>query len=189
MLFKGKVKDKSKLKDREAENNSPPESRKSKDTPSIAPTISTMESHEDLDRIASQASTGPPPSDNAAIKPTLMSRISRKASSNKFGSWKDKGGIFSRKENATPTGEGEEEQHGSTEQLGRSVESVGPATTTPSGEDKKASRTSLSSWNFMRRQSKRGQKEDLTASEVSESSERASEIGEETGEEDVESHN
>ena len=184
MLFKGKSKDKSKLKEKEGETNSPPESRKSKETPSIAPTTSTMESRESLDRTTSQTSTGTPGAENGTIKPTLMSRISRKASSNKFGSWKDKGSIFSRKENSsTPTNEGEEEPHTSTEHLGRSLEST---STTPSGEDKKASRTSLSSWNFMRSKSKKGPREDLTASEVSENSERASDIGEEIEEEEEE---
>jgi len=110
-----------------------------------------------------------------------MSKITRKASSNKFGSWKEKGGgIFSsRKDVSTPTGE--EETHDSTEQLGKSLETV---STTPSTEDKGKSRSSLGSWNFMRK-NKKGGREDLTASEISETSERASvsEIGD--GDEDT----
>ena len=161
-LFKNKTKEKGKGKD--AEGDSPPESRKSRDAPSLAATMSTAESRESLDRTTSQNSIP-----TTETKPTLMSRISRKASSNKFGSWKDKSIIFSRKDTVTPTGDADEEHNGSMEQLGKSLEST---STTPSGEDKKASRTSLN-WSFMRK-TRKGIKEDLAASEVSESSERAS---------------
>ena len=164
-LFKNKTKERAKAKDKELEEDSPPESRKSKDAPSLVATISTAESHESLDRTTSQNSVTAP----TEPKPTLMSRISRKASANKFGSWKDKGSIFSRKDTLTPTGDPDDDHTGSMEQLGKSLEST---STTPSGEDKKASRTSLN-WSFMRK-SKKGLKEDLAASEVSESSERAS---------------
>ncbi|KIX02941.1 uncharacterized protein Z518_06491 [Rhinocladiella mackenziei CBS 650.93] len=178
-----KTKDKDKDKDRtkskeskdkpaEAEAASPPESRKSKDTSSVAATISTVDS-ETLDRTVSGTSAHLS-LENTPVKPTFISKITRKASSNKFGSWKDKGGLFSRKDASTPNGENEEEQ-GSSEHLGKSLEST---STTPSAEEKKTSRTSLSNWNFMRK-SKKGGKEDLTASEISESSERASETGEE----------
>ncbi|EXJ86886.1 hypothetical protein A1O3_03840 [Capronia epimyces CBS 606.96] len=171
-----KTKDKSRAKDSkervgELEATSPPESRKSKDTSSITNTVSTFES-EPLDRTAS-ATSAQFSFESTPVKPTFISKITRKASSNKFGSWKDKGGLFSRKEATAPNGENEEEQ-GSTEHLGKSLEST---STTPSAEDKKSSRSSLSNWNFMRK-SKRG-REDLTASEISESSERASETGEE----------
>jgi hypothetical protein len=165
-MWKIKTKEMMRSKEKEPENMSPPESRKSKEAPSLTPTISTAESRESLDRTTSQTSTTPA----AEAKPTFMSRISRKASANKFGSWKDKSSLFSRKDNTTPTGDGDEDHTGSTEQLGKSVESV---SNTPSGEDKKASRTSLN-WSFMRSKSKKGPKEDLAASEVSESSERAS---------------
>lgn len=164
-MWKIKTKEMMRSKEKEPENMSPPESRKSKDAPSLAPTISTAESRESLDRTTSYTSTTPA----TEIKATLMSRISRKASANKFGSWKDKSNLFSRKDNTTPTGDADEDHTGSTEQLGKSVESV---SNTPNGEDKKASRTSLN-WSFMRK-SKKGLKEDLAASEVSESSERAS---------------
>ncbi|RMZ85600.1 hypothetical protein DV737_g695, partial [Chaetothyriales sp. CBS 132003] len=186
MLFKSKSKDRSKLKEKEGEMTSPAESRKSRDAPSLAATTSTTESRESLHRSISQASNPAAGEAAAMLKPTLMSRISRKASANKFGSWKDKGGIFSRKDASTPGGEhGEDEMHNSTEHLGRSVES---ASTTPSAEDrdKKASRTSLGTWSFMRAKSKRGLREDLTASEVSESSERASEISEEVDTDNLE---
>lgn len=169
----------SKDKTNEVETVSPPESRKSKDTSSIAATVSTFESRNSLDRISSGTSTNFP-AESAPVKPTFISKITRKASSNKFGSWKEKGGLFSRKDTSTPTGDTEEE-HGSTEHLGKSVEST---STTPSAEDKKSSRTSLGSWNFMRK-SKKGTKEDLTASEISESSERASDIDEEGNDDDA----
>jgi len=173
---KTKEKEKNKLKDpkekiTEAETGSPPDSRRSKDTNSIAATVSTVDS-EALDR--TQSGTSAQLSlDNTPVKPTFIAKITRKASSNKFGSWKEKGGgLFSRKDPATPNGEIEDEQ-GSTEQLGKSLESM---STTPSAEEKRISRTSLTNWNFMRK-NKKGLREDLTASEISESSERASEVG------------
>ncbi|EXJ88102.1 hypothetical protein A1O1_05030 [Capronia coronata CBS 617.96] len=173
-----KAKDKSRAKDSkervgelEATSSPPDESRKSRDTSSITNTISTFDS-EPLDRTASGTSAQMS-FENTPVKPTFISKLTRKASSNKFGSWKDKGGLFSRREAAAPNGENEEEQ-GSSEHLGKSLEST---STTPSAEDKKSSRSSLSNWNFMRK-SKKG-REDLTASEISESSEKASETGEE----------
>lgn len=177
-----KVKERSKAKDSkervgELESGSPPDSRKSKDTGSIAATISTMES-DTLDRTMSSTSAQLS-LESTPIKPTFISKITRKASSNKFGSWKDKGGLFSRKEPTTPNGE-QEEESGSTEQLGKSVESI---PTTPGADDRKSGRSSLTNWNFMRK-TKKGQKEDLTASEISESSERASYTGDEREDED-----
>ncbi|EXJ55094.1 hypothetical protein A1O7_08019 [Cladophialophora yegresii CBS 114405] len=179
---KSKEKDKNKPKEskervNDLEAGSPPESRKSRDTNSLAATVSTLDS-ETLDRNQSGTSAQFAV-ENAPAKPTFISKITRKASSNKFGSWKEKGGgLFSRKDAATPNGDNEDEQ-GSTDNLGKSLESI---STTPTAEEKKASRTSLSNWNFMRK-SKKGLKEDLTASEISENSERASEIGEERDDE------
>lgn len=170
---KTKTKD-SKDKAADVETASPPESRKSKDTSSLAATISTLDS-DTLDRTASGTSANLSVESTPVKAPNFISKITRKASSNKFGSWKEKGGgLFSRKDASAPNGENEDEQ-GSSEHLGKSLEST---STTPSGEEKKTSRTSLSSWNFMRK-GKKGGKEDLTASEISESSERASETGEE----------
>lgn len=172
---KGKARE-SKEKVNDLEPTSPPESRKSKDTSSVAATISTVDS-DTLDRIQSgtsaHLSVETPP-----VKPTFISKITRKASSNKFGSWKDKSSsLFSKKDATTPNGEHEEEQ-GSSEQLGKSLDSI---STTPTTEEKKTSRTSLSNWSGFMRKNKKGLKEDLTASEISESSERserASEISE-----------
>jgi hypothetical protein len=174
---KGKTKD-SRERVNEMEAASPPESRKSKDAHSIAATVSTLES-DTLDRTVSGTSVNVS-LESTPVKPTFISKITRKASSNKFGSWKEKsGGLFSRKEASTPNGDHEEEQ-GSSEQLGKSLEST---STTPSADDKKSSRTSLTNWNFMRK-SKR--KDDLAASEISESSERASEAGGEERDDDDE---
>ncbi|KAK5938472.1 hypothetical protein PMZ80_009443 [Knufia obscura] len=209
---KDKDKDKSKLKEdgNGPSTNSPPEPRKSKDTyqSSIALTTSTMESRESLERTTSgiSGSFGPSASLESTpasmSKPTFMSKITRKASSNKFDAWKTKStSIFSSRtprsgagEATTPTGTGDITEDdtatsvvGSTEHLGRSVESN---TSTPSGEDKKGARTSLGSWNFMRKKQKtpnaRGGNGDLTASEISESSELVSESGTTTDHEDVE---
>jgi len=180
-----KIKDKEKSRAKDSkervgdwETNSPPESRKSRDTSSIAATISTIES-EPLDRTMS-ATSAQISVESTPVKPTFISKLTRKASSNKFGSWKDKGGgLFSRKDATTPNGENEEEQ-GSSEHLGKSLESIA---TTPGTDDKKSTRSGLSNWNFMRK-SKRGPKEDLTASEISESSERTSEVGDDRDEDD-----
>lgn len=194
-------KDRSKTKDKLVEipvdDNSPPTSRKSKETPSM---ISTAESRDSLERTASNqsASASTPQGDVTPVKPTIFSKITRKASSNKFGSWKlsrDRTPNSALGVGADLEGTGMDDANGSFEQLGKSLEST---STTPSGEkerdvgtgnmeslrerveggqkDKKASRTSLS-WLSIRGKKKTG-REDLTASEVSESSERASEVSE-----------
>jgi hypothetical protein len=181
---KDKSKEKAKSKDIEAlkqsdhdlqpEDTSPPDSRKSKDSRSIATAGSMADSRESLERTVSGT-----PSDTTPSKETFIQKITRKSSSNKFNSWKEKGGLFSRKGEPSTPGEIDEDVSGDV-QLGRSLESTSSA---PSGEkDKekekeKGSRSSLS-WTFMRK-SKRGERSDLAASEVSESSEKASENGDE----------
>jgi len=181
---KDKSKEKAKSKDIEAlkqsdhdlppEDASPPDSRKSKDSRSVATTGSMADSRESLERTVSGT-----PSDTTPSKETFIQKITRKSSSNKFNSWKEKGGLFSRKGEPSTSGEIDEDVAGDG-QLGRSLEST---SSTPSGEkdrekDKeKGSRSSLS-WTFMRK-SKRGERSDLAASEVSESSEKASEYGDE----------
>lgn len=208
---KSKDKDKSRSKEKdESLSYSPPESRKSRDAHSIANTTSTLDStafsqsRDSLERTTSGHSAvasaiGSLDSTPAtATKPTFMSKITRKASSSKFDSWKHKStGLFSSRaskagEATTPTGDiTEDENNESYEHLGRSLESslstpAGGAT--PSGEekDKKGSRTSLGSWNFMRKRPKVGRegtattlvgREDLTASEISENTELISESG------------
>ena len=190
---KNKEKEKAKLRggldktttDPDPENASPPDSRKSKDTQSVATTGSLAESRESLDRTMSGQSGGTPSEMTPAKENFIHKLITRKSSSSKFNSWKDKGGLFSRKGESSTPGEIEEGDVEGEAQLGKSVESV---TSTPTGEKEerpKGSRSSMS-FSFMKRSKK---KEDLAASEVSESSERASEAGNddiaEEGEEDA----
>jgi hypothetical protein len=183
---KDKAKEKAKAKGIEAlkqadhdlqpEDASPTDSRKSKDSRSIATVGSIAESRESLERTTSGT-----PSDTTPSKETFIQKITRKSSSNKFNSWKEKGGLFSRKGEPSTPGELDEDVP-SDVQLGRSLEST---STTPSGEKEKekekATRSSLS-WSFMRK-SRKGERSDLAASEVSESSEKASETGDEDGHE------
>ena len=191
-------KDKSRLKEDGLLSNSPPEPRKSRDTyqPSIALTTSTMESRESLERTTSGLS-GPSVDPSGSLestpasKPTFISKITRKASSNKFDAWKTRStSIFSGRNGkggpgeattptGTPTGDITEDEPstsvvGSTEHLGRSLESNA---STPGAEDKKGNRTSLGSWNFMRKKPKTPNTRDLAASEISENSELISESG------------
>lgn len=182
-----KSKDKTREKDKDKDKykgDSPPESRKSRDAPSLTNTFSTSESRDSLERTTSGLSTGASLETTPVTKSTLLSKITRKASSNKFDSWKTKSTLFSSSKNkageaTTPnadasTVEDEYPMAISYEQLGRTTES---AASTPGAEDKKsASRTSLGSWNFM----KRKKREELAASEISESSELISESGHET---------
>ncbi|ETN41775.1 uncharacterized protein HMPREF1541_03712 [Cyphellophora europaea CBS 101466] len=155
-----------------AESTSPPDSRKSRDAPSLAPTLSTMESKESLDRTTSTASVPGVPSEGKIEKPTLMSRISRTASnktysSMKFGSWKEKSflGSKSSKDTMPEIGDDELGANGSSDQLGRSIESrdslvndgdngsaKGPSTP-KEGKDK--NRSSIN-WNFMRKSKEKG---------------------------------
>jgi hypothetical protein len=181
---KDKAREKAKSKDIEIlkqaeqelrpEDASSPDSRKSKDGKSTAFGGSMAESRESLERTTSGT-----PSDITPSKETFIQKITRKSSSNKFNSWKEKGGLFSRKGDPSTPGEIDEDAS-SDAQLGRSLEST---STTPSGEKEKekGSRSSLS-WGFMRK-SKKGEKSELAASEVSESSEKASETGDEEGHE------
>lgn len=140
-LFKKSKGEKVKIRDPNTDESttlaaSPPDSRKSRDAPSLAPTISTMESKESLDRVTSGASlTGTPTTEGKAEKPTLMSRISRTAStktysSMKFGSWKDKSFLGSKgSKEQMPEDPANEDSalavtpSTSTDQLGRSIES------------------------------------------------------------------
>lgn len=186
-LVKNKDRTRERDKEREKDKNkpeSPPESRKSKDAPSVTNTFSTSESRDSLERTTSGLSMGASVETTPVTKSTLLSKITRKASSNKFDSWKTKSTLFSSSkvksnEASTPNGdvttiEDDYPMAISYEQLGKTAESTTP---TPGGEDKKsASRTSLGSWNFM----KRKKKEELAASEISESSELISESGHET---------
>lgn len=173
------------------EESSPPNSRKSKDMQSIATTGSTVESRESresLERTTSGQSGGTPSETTPAKETFIHKLITRKSSSSKFNSWKDKGGLFSsRKGEPLTPGETEEEGASSDQQVGKSLEST---STTPGLENEKSRSKSSLSWSFIRK-SKKGPKEDLAASEVSESSERASQVGDDdiTEEEDDETRN
>ena len=158
---------------------SPPKTRQSRDMQSVATTGSTAESRLSLERTSSTPSESNP-AENTSTRETFIHKlITRKSSSSKFGSWKDKGGLFSRKGESSTPNEVEEDGATSDPQLGKSVEST---STTPSGDREerstpRGSRSSLS-WSFMKR-AKKGGKEDLAASEISENSERVSEMGDE----------
>ena len=171
-----KSKDHNKSKDVDSDNipddGSPPNSRLSKDTHSIA-TAFVGDSHDSLDH-----STSATPSEGTATsapKESLMQRITRKSSSSKFNvPWsKDRGSLFSKK-TGEPSTPGELDEDGSGEYLlGKSIDS---AASTPQHE--KGGRASLS-WSRVMRKSKKGEKGEK---EASESSERASET--ETGDDD-----
>ena len=159
-----------------SEDGSPPDSRKSKDTQSLATNGSTAESHESLERTTSGQSGGGNPAETTPAKETFIQKlITRKSSSSKFSSWKEKGLFPSKKGEPSTPGELDEDGTASDQQLGKNNDST---STTPIGEKEERSKGSKSSlsWSFMGRRRK-GPKEDLAASEVSESSERASETG------------
>lgn len=180
-----KNKDKAKSKsekiapDPVSEDASPTDSRKSRDIQSLA---TTAESRESLERTPSGQSSGMP-SETTPAKETGLVRnlklITRKSSSSRFNSWKDKGGLFSSRKGEPSTPGEIDEDTSSDHQLGKSVEST--STTTTGGEkekDEKSRSKSSLSWSFMRK-NRKGAKGDLAPSEVSESSERASEVGDE----------
>jgi hypothetical protein len=154
------------------EDASPPDSRKSRDTQSLA-TNGTAESRESLERTTSGQSGGTPVETTPAKETILQRLITRKSSSGKFGSYK---GLFpSKKGEPSTPGELDEDGTASDQQLGKSIESTSSTPAIEKEERPKGNKSALS-WNFMSRKRK-GPKEDLAASEVSESSERASEVG------------
>jgi hypothetical protein len=164
------------------EDASPPDSRKSRDTQSLA-TNGTAESRESLERTTSGQSGGNPVETTPAKETILQRLITRKSSSGKFGSYK---GLFpSKKGEPSTPGELDEDGTASDQQLGKSIESTSSTPAAEKEERPKGNKSALS-WNFMSRKRK-GPKEDLAASEVSESSERASEVGDDELAEEVES--
>jgi hypothetical protein len=164
------------------EDASPPDPRKSRDTQSLATNGSTAESRESLERTASGQSGGALAETTPSKENFIQKLITRKSSSGKFGSYK---GPFSFKkgEPSTP-GELEEDGTSSDQQGGKNVESTSTTPMADREERSKGSKSSLS-WSFMGRKRK-GPKEDLAASEVSESSERASEAGDDDIAEEME---
>lgn len=111
---------------------------------------------EPLERVSSGTSM-----DNTQPKDSFIRKITRKSSSGKFGSWKDRSGLFSKKSDL-----GDGEDGGSETQLGKSLDSN--TSSTPSVD-----KSSKSGLGFFGRKSRR------TDRAASESSERASEAGDE----------
>ncbi|KAL4806508.1 hypothetical protein BDV18DRAFT_152030 [Aspergillus unguis] len=137
------------------EDGSPSASRDSKSLSNFP-----RDSYESLERVPSATSA-----DNASSKESFIRKITRKGSSSKFGSWKDRSGLFSRKGDSSHEvdEDGDSEVH-----LAKSIDST--VSSAPS-----ADRLSRSSLSFFSRKSK---KSDKAASETSEKpSERFSEFG------------
>ncbi|KAJ5767353.1 uncharacterized protein N7511_004969 [Penicillium nucicola] len=124
----------------------------------------TGESYESLERMHSGASV-----DNGS-KESFIRKITRKGSSSKFSSWKDRSGFFSKKADSA---QGDLDGDAAAEaQLGKSIDST--ASSIPSGD-----RSTRSSLGFFSRKSRRSDK-------ASETSELASETGDEEIPEEVE---
>ncbi|KAE8555059.1 hypothetical protein EYB25_003607 [Talaromyces marneffei] len=137
------------------EDESPPTSSRSKDSHTLSGAAESLES---LDLVPSSS-----PSDTFGTKESFIQKITRKGSSSKFNlSWKDRGGIFSKKYESSQ-GDAEEEDEA---QLGKSVESV--ISNTPSA-DKSSIRSSRG---FFSRKPKKDK-------QSVEASEKASETGDE----------
>lgn len=124
----------------------------------------TGDSYESLERMPSGGSV-----DNVS-KESFIRKITRKGSSSKFSSWKDRSGLFSKKDSSSQGGVDEDAT--SEAQLGKSFDST--VSSVPS-----ADRSTRSSLGFFSRKSRRSDK-------ASETSERASEAGDEEIREEVE---
>ncbi|KKA24234.1 Fibronectin type III domain protein [Rasamsonia emersonii CBS 393.64] len=148
-----------------ADDSSPPASRRSKDSRSLS---AATESYDSLDLVTSSS-----PVENGSAKESFIQKITRKSSSSKFNlSWKDRAGIFSKK-NDSNQGDIDEDANSSEAQLGKSVDS---AVSSTASVEKSTSKNSRS---FFTRKSKKSDKT------TSESSEKASETGDEEPEEEV----
>lgn len=162
-IFSGKKSNKDKGKGKEpdvsfeihVDDGSPSEPRTSRDSRSLSQF--TGDSYESLERMPSGTSV-----DNAS-KESFIRKITRKGSSGKFSSWKDRAGLFSRK--GEPSQGDIEEDLVSEAQLGKSVDST--VSSVPS-----ADRSTRSSLGFFSRKSRKSDK-------ASETSELASEVGDE----------
>lgn len=145
-------KDKEKGKDKEPNTpfdlpmyeSSPTGSRDTKD--SRPQSTATRDSCDSLERVASGMSV-----DNGPSKESFIQKLTRKGSSGKFGSWKDRSGLFSRKGDASQ-GDIEEDANGDA-QFGKSLDSAISVSSTPSMD--KSTKSSLS---FFSRMSKRSEK-------------------------------
>ncbi|KAI9368096.1 hypothetical protein BJX61DRAFT_546854 [Aspergillus egyptiacus] len=155
---RSKEKEADTLFDLPSEDGSPSDSRASRDSRSLS--NFPRDSYESLERMPSSASA-----DNTS-KESFIRKITRKGSSGKFGSWKDRSSLFFKKSESS---QGEIDEDGDGEaQLAKSIDST--VSSAPS-----ADRLSRSSLSFFSRKSK---KSDKAASETSERpSERVSEFG------------
>ncbi|KAJ6104902.1 Fibronectin type III [Penicillium sp. IBT 16267x] len=160
-IFASRRSDKDKEKDRDepdvpfdihVDDGSPSEPRTSRSFSHF-----TGESYESLERMPSGTSV-----DNAS-KESFIRKITRKGSSSKFSSWKDRSGLFSKKGESSQTDI--DEDAASEAQLAKSIDST--ISSVPS-----ADRSTRSSLGFFSRKSRRSDK-------ASETSERASETGDE----------
>jgi hypothetical protein len=110
--------------------------------------------------------------DNAS-KESFIRKITRKGSSSKFSSWKDRSGLFFKKDTSSQASQGDIDEDAASEaQLGKSVDSTVSSVTS-------ADRSTRSSLGFFSRKSRRSDK-------ASETSERASETGDEEIREEAE---
>nr|XP_001389668.2 Fibronectin type III domain protein [Aspergillus niger CBS 513.88] len=149
------------------EEGSPSESRTSRDSRSLS--MYTGDSYESLERMPSAGSL-----DNGSSKESFIRKITRKGSSSKFSSWKDRSGLFSKKGDPSQ-GDIDEDAH-SEAMLAKSVDST--VSSAPS-----ADRSTRSSLGFFSRMSR---KSDKAASETSERpSEHVSEAEDEEAAEEV----
>ncbi|OKL56013.1 hypothetical protein UA08_08644 [Talaromyces atroroseus] len=145
--------------DFQPEDHSPPTSSRSRDSRAFSAAAESLES---LDLIPSSS-----PSDTYGTKESFIQKITRKGSSSKFNlSWKDRGGIFSKKYDSFQGDIDEDNSTHDEAQLGKSVESV--VSNTPSA-DKSSTRSSR---NFFSRKSRKDKNS-------VEASEKASETGDE----------
>lgn len=167
-----KDKDKEKGKERESDmsfdfnmdEGSPSESRISRDSRSRSLSIFTGDSYESLERMPSATSA-----DNSNSKESFIRKITRKGSSSKFGSWKERSGLFSKKGDSS---QGDIDDTSSEAQLAKSIDST--VSSAPS-----ADRSTRSSLGFFSRKSKKSDKA------ASETSERPSELASETGDDEI----
>lgn len=140
-------------------DGSPSESRTSRSLSHF-----TGDSYESLERMPSATSM-----DNAS-KESFIRKLTRKSSSSKFSSWKDRSGLFFKKGESS---QGDIDEDAASEaQLGKSVDSTVSSVTS-------ADRSTRSSLGFFSRKSRKSDK-------ASETSERASENGDEEIPEEVE---
>ncbi|KAJ5167231.1 Fibronectin type III [Penicillium canariense] len=158
-IFTGKKSDSDKEPDvtfdLHVDDGSPSEPRTSRDSRSLSHFAG--DSYESLERMPSGTSV-----DNVS-KESFIRKITRKGSSSKFSSWKDRSGLFSKKGESS---QGDIDEDAASEaQLGKSIDST--VSSVPSVD-----RSTRSSLGFFSRKSRKSDK-------ASETSERASETGDE----------